>query len=187
MDLQLSDIRINLDGSDSPPVAVRVRLDTWNHWLLVACENVVAADMHEARLREAIADGDDNAKCGATEAEFRSAMTALSASVFAIDAFYATVKERFGTHPDQAQWAKNGTARHIQVAETFRLHFGVKDPAFLRQVLKELMKFRARAVHPQGGFVLPTTAPTSTQAWLLASSPSLRSTHERCSPYQSAL
>ncbi len=155
MDLQVSDLKIGLGGSYSPSPNVKVRLDTWNHWLLIACENVGAANAHETQLLEAIARGDDDAKGQAIEAEFRAAMTGLSASVFAIDAFYATVKERFGAHPDQQAWAKNGTARSVQIAETLRHHFGVKDPAFLRQALKELMKFRSRAVHPHGGFVAP--------------------------------
>lgn len=150
MDLNISGIKIPLDGSESPPVTATVRLDTWQHWLLVACDNVVLASAEEEKLHAAIA-ADDAAKGVALEAEFRPSMTALSACAFAIDAFYGTVVERFGSHPDHATWRKNRLARHKQIAETLRYRLKLKPTGMptVRGFLRELFRFRDRAVHPE--------------------------------------
>lgn len=151
MDLSISNINIPLDGSQIPPVTATVRLDTWQHWLLVACDNVVLASAEEVKLHAAIAVDDDAAKGAALEAEFRPSMTALSACAFAIDAFYGTIVERFGSHPDHAIWRKNRLARHKQIAETLRYRLKLKPTGMptVRGFLRELFRFRDRAVHPQ--------------------------------------
>lgn len=57
MDLQVRNIKIPLGGSPPPPVSVRVRLDTWQHWLLVACDNTTLASTEESVLRQQIGSG----------------------------------------------------------------------------------------------------------------------------------
>ncbi len=158
MDLTISGIQLPPGGGRMPPVQATVRLDTWQHWLLIACDNVAAATEHEAHLHEAIAQNDDAIKGSAVEAEFRAAMTAVSACAFAIDAFYATVVERMGAHPDHDIWRKNRLARPKQIAETLRYHFKYKAKGMpvVEGVLEELFRFRDRAVHPPAAFREPS-------------------------------
>ena len=54
--------------------------------------------------------------------ELKAAMRATTSAAFAIDAFYASVKERSPEHPDADKWRANRTARNKQIAETFRYH-----------------------------------------------------------------
>ncbi len=93
----------------------------------------------------------------AIEAEFRAAMTAIAACAFAIDAFYGTLVARFGSHPDHAKWRENRTSRHAQLAATFQYHLKLKDAGMptVRQLIKEVQRFRDRAVHPRTEFVEP--------------------------------
>ncbi len=157
MDLTISGIQLLSGGGQLLPVTASVRLDTWQHWLLIACDNVASASEQEARLHEAISRDDDAAKGDALEAEFRPAMTALSACAFAIDAFYATVIERMGAHPDRDKWRDKRLTRHRQIAETLRYHFKYKAKGMpvVNGVLEELFRFRDRAVHPPAAFREP--------------------------------
>lgn len=76
-------------------------------------------------------------------------------------AFYDTVKLELGRHPQEAAWKKNRTARAAQVTETLRYRFqlGPGFTAQLRQYVDELFRFRGRAVHPDGQWVVPNYRP----------------------------
>ncbi|TGN65039.1 hypothetical protein EXE59_14490 [Nocardioides eburneiflavus] len=163
MDIRISNLQIPLDGSDPPSMTLMVRSDTWHHWLLTACDNTTLAATEESVLHSTILREKDaehelaELKRLALEAEFRAAMTVLTACAFAIDAFYSTVVARFGKHPDAELWNKNRTARHSQIAATFHFHLKIKNAGMpnIRQFLKELFKFRDLAVHPPTEFADP--------------------------------
>ena len=163
MDLRISNLRIPLDGSAPPPVTASVRMDTWHHWLFVACDQVRVASDHEADLHQALAEEratgseDSPRKQAALEGEFRGAMITVASCAFAVDAFYATVKERFGSHPDAERWKDNGIPRHGQIAATLHYRLKLKGRAMpvIRDLLKQLFKFRDMAVHPHALFSDP--------------------------------
>jgi hypothetical protein len=162
MDIRISNLKITLDGSNPPSMTLKVRSDTWQHWLLTACDNTRLAATEENVLRSIIAQetpGDEMGalKARALEAEFRAAMTALAACAFAIDAFYSSVVARFGRHPDAHVWKKNRTARHAQIAATCHYHLKLKNAGVpnVRQFIKELFRFRDLAVHPPAEFADP--------------------------------
>lgn len=104
MDLRISNITINLKSGEIDPVMVHVRLDTWNHWLHVTREMRDKAGGALARVLAASSSNDDNALGMALEKEFRYGMLAISAAAFAVDAFYASVTERYGRHPQHSVW-----------------------------------------------------------------------------------
>ena len=162
MDVQVSNLKVSLDGSEPPSMTFKVRVDTWHHWMTVACDNTAMAGTQENILRNQIAvstpDNDmADFKSGSLEAEFRAAMTALAACAFAVDAFYATILERFGEHPDSGAWKRNRTARHAQIAATLHDHLKIKNAAMptVRQFIKEIFNFRDLAVHPHARFQEP--------------------------------
>ena len=68
-------------------------LDVWDRWLEIALGETKSAGVAHAQLLESLS-GTDNARGAALEREFRSALLAVATSAFAIDAFYAAVKER---------------------------------------------------------------------------------------------
>jgi hypothetical protein len=79
----------------------------------------------------------------------------MTSFAFAVDAFYDTVRNELGPHPDQPAWRKNRTSRATQVAETlrYRFHIGTQFTDMLRVLVKELFEFRARAVHPSSAYL----------------------------------
>ncbi|MFC5179421.1 hypothetical protein [Nocardioides taihuensis] len=115
--------------------------------------------MEESTLHGHVVQGTPEAGLGdlealAMEAEFRAAMTAIAACAFAVDAFYTTIVERFGPHPDAQAWKRNRTARHAQIAATLHYHLKIKSSAMptVREFLSELFRFRDLAVHPHAQF-----------------------------------
>jgi hypothetical protein len=155
-------LKIALDGSDPPPITVEVRLDTWQHWLRVAVANVDRANAAHVDLLAAHAASDDAAKGRVLHDEFQAAMVAMSSAAFALDAFYATVKDRIPPRPDlEAAWSKNRTSRAARISETLRRAFKISNTGagVLRATVKELFKFRNWAVHPPARFREPIMHP----------------------------
>ena len=86
-------------------------------------------------------------------------MVAVTAAAIALDAFYASLKQRNGPHPDEAAWRQRLAAgvkphpRHWQIAETLIgawFAWSVRNPAAaeLRRRVKRLFILRDLAVHP---------------------------------------
>lgn len=152
-------ISIGEDGKpESPPLVPHLRLDLWPTWLEIGCEHTRRAHETASQLSPDLADQD---KANLLSRELQDAMVAMCAFAFAFDGFYDVVKSELGDHPDSAQWRQEGrrpTPRHKQVAETLRFHFqlGPQFTGQLKQLLKELFKFRGRAVHPSSSY-LPAT------------------------------
>ena len=133
----------------------QIVLDTWRHWLMIAIEHADNAIRAHERLLTAHAKNDDPEKGHALEAEFISAMQAISAAAFSLEAFYAAVKERLPADEELAKrWAKNRTAQPARISETMIRAFQVTHAGrtTLRNNLQEIFKFRGYAVHPPAKF-----------------------------------
>ena len=121
-------------------------------WLELALEHLSQAGQDHATLLEALESDDDAAIASALEAELRSGMQAMIASATAVDALYASAKDRVSIPPSLTKrWRQNGTARWRQVAEVLRRAFLLKPGAFvdqMRTALREIYRFRDMAVHP---------------------------------------
>lgn len=151
---RVGSIRVNFDTGEIDPVVPDIRIDTWNHWVIVAREAQVRTEEALTRVHAAH-EANDNRLLGlALEEEFRNAMVAISAAAFAIDAFYASVKERYGSHPQNGEWRTGRLARYKQVSETLRWAWNVRPEAakLLRDMLRQLYKFRDSAVHSPADF-----------------------------------
>jgi hypothetical protein len=147
-------LRLNLASGEIDPVVLDVRIDTWNHWIVVAREAQSRANAALVDVRASHESGDNVALGLALEEEFRNGMTAISAAAFAVDAFYASVKERHAIHPQSAAWQAGRLARYKQVAETLRWAWNVKPESakVIRGALKQLYNFRDSAVHSPAEF-----------------------------------
>lgn len=133
------------------PITLYTGSDMCLHWLRLAYNHLLMTEEASNALIEAKKRSNNDEIGNALNLEFSSGMQAIMASVIAIDAFYASVKEHVVISAETAQaWHDNGTARYKQVAEVFRLAFRLDnaDTQSLRKVIKRLFYFRNRAVHP---------------------------------------
>jgi hypothetical protein len=176
-DLRISELTISI-GDDGKPSAgaprVELRTDMWPFWLEEAIDAaVIASDVARQipdvveQLEDALEEG------GATESidrvlthlvsrELRASMRAIASCAFAIDALYAAVKARSPTHPHQAAWTKNRTARNVQVADTFRHHLRIANAASVSEIrsrVSQIFEYRDWAVHPGARFREPEYRP----------------------------
>jgi hypothetical protein len=138
-------------------MSVSVRTDMWRFWLRGAIDAAaVAADVagHIPLMLERVEAGAATYAVDLADLAIReliASMQAITASAFAIDGFYATVKYRSPPHPDQAKWDDNETARYKQITETFFYHLRIGDQKVKKQIrtwVSELYEFRDAAVHP---------------------------------------
>jgi hypothetical protein len=135
-------------------------------WLDIAFRRAIEAEEGRAELLAAWATPDNERVLLALEREFEAAMQAMAAAAIALDAFYASVKERIEIpQAIKDAWKKNRTARHAQVSEVLRLAFKIGPKSFetLRTVVKEIMRFRHLAVHPKGQHDEPVLHPVLKQ------------------------
>jgi hypothetical protein len=165
-DFALRDVTFTLsdDGEVSgPPPRVEMRTDMWPFWLEEAIDAaVLAAESADQipTLTEQLATTADPAALehdidDLMFAELKASMRAVTASAFAIDAFYASIKERSPEHPDQNKWRDQRTARYKQVAESFKYHLKINNHAAaeeFRRRISEVFRFRDWAVHPGAKF-----------------------------------
>jgi hypothetical protein len=144
-------IRFDKEGVHASHAGTSLRLDMCRHWLRIAVAHVADAAAANRDLLEADSSG-ENANLGTIlEREFRSSMQATVSATIALDAFYAAIKDRIDVPQDQmSAWRKNKTARWKQMAEVFRLAFGLSDRALdeVRGRLDEAFQYRNCAIHP---------------------------------------
>jgi hypothetical protein len=144
-------LRVIMEGGDLVP---QVRYDMCIAWVEIALG-------HLSRARDFRADrdaawkeaGNDLAKAAALEGEFESALQAIAAMAFALDALYAMLSPHAGISADIRQkWKERGTARYAQIAEVFKVLFKLSNSTTqeLRRVLKAIFEQRDYAVHPPG-------------------------------------
>jgi hypothetical protein len=144
-------IRFDMEAMHTSHTGTSLRLDMCRHWLRIAVAHVADAATANRNLLEADSSGEEANLGTILEREFRSSMQATVSATIALDAFYAAIKDRIVVPQDQmSAWRKNRTARWKQMAEVFRLAFGLSDRAFdeVRKLLKEAFKYRDWAIHP---------------------------------------
>lgn len=146
-----------LDGSAPPPVQVELLLELWDRWLEISGGQTVAAEAAHRQLLDEIKAGDEG-RGPALEAEFNAALLATATVAFAVDAFYAAVKERVPRHPHADVWAKNRTPREKRIVEVFKYAFALKSghPEQIANFLRALFTLRAQAVHPPAQYQPPS-------------------------------
>jgi hypothetical protein len=148
------------------PVSPELRVEMWTHWLQESVDGAVAAlDAQVAIAAEVAAlagvtpAGDEQGLQDLLDAELRASMRTISASAFAVDAFYASVQARSPDHPHREKRRTpraNGrrTSRHTIVFETLRYHLNIRPaaaPEYRRRVT-DLFRFRGWAVHADAKF-----------------------------------
>lgn len=155
-------IRISINDEGQPvlePVVPHLRTDMWPQWLMEAVEAAQSARMAEAEVSRLAGESvrDEEALDVAMSAELRASMRTITASAFAIDAFYASIKARSPAHPDADKWSAHRTPRYAQVFEMVRFSLKLKEPGALeiRNRIKEMFRFRDWAVHPGSRFREP--------------------------------
>lgn len=89
-------------------------------------------------------------------------MLTICGAAFALDAFYAALKER-STRVAKIPIAagKRRSTRHNIIAEALRREFRVGGAGMvnLRNMLRQIFRFRTYAVHPRADFTLPVVKP----------------------------
>jgi hypothetical protein len=169
-DLRISNISIPiaLDGTASMGSAtVEMRTDMWRFWLEEAIDGTVAAadSAHQIpplyqQYEAGKATNEDLDRL--VIREMIASMRAITASAFAIDAFYAGVKARSPKYPHQDMWHEKKTARHKQVADTFRVQLRITDRQAVKEIksrVSQVFRFRDWAVHPGSKFREPVYRP----------------------------
>lgn len=154
-DVRVSGMQFSVgeDGSLKGNIELQVRLDMTVYWFLIALAHLVACEKNMRALETAWPIGDQKRIQRLLEAEFTSGMQAAAAAAFAIDAFYASVKDYITVPPaTQTAWEKGGTARHRIITQTLCRGFKMDNTSArsLAAALKERFWFRDLTVHPSG-------------------------------------
>ena len=150
-------IGIGADGQPFvSPLTIHLAYDVTPMWLEVALRHL--QDAHKAHGQTiAVWKGtDEDAKLSALERQVDASMQTIIAVATAIDAFYAVVKGMIEIEAETlTAWRTNKTARHIQIVETLKRAFQVKDVAKISDLLEQLYRFRGWAVHPPADAAAP--------------------------------
>lgn len=145
----------NLGGT---PVELHTGIDMSPYWLNIAYQHVKAAEKAHNGLMLAKSEKNDNLIGEYLKKESSEGMQAIVASGIAIDAYYASIKE-YVEIPNSTldAWRVNGTARYKQIAEVFRVGFHLSDKSSrnVRDILKQNLDLRDKAVHPCTGTTYP--------------------------------
>ncbi|MGK2963755.1 MAG: hypothetical protein ACSLFK_16665 [Gemmatimonadaceae bacterium] len=146
-------ITVSADGNlDAGSPTFSLSLDLTSYWLEIAVSQFRDAEKHHHALLAASRSDDNDGVSRSMEAECKASMQAFAAAAIALDAFYAAVKDRTPIPADLiAIWHAKGTARYKQITEVFRRAFrmGPRSAVHLRKRIREVFKWRDRAVHPQ--------------------------------------
>lgn len=163
--LRLSGLKIiaNDDGSiEMPPVTTHLRTDMWPTWLMDMIDAAAEAQAFRDLLPAAIAAEDEEEKSRLLHRELRASMRAITGAAFAMDAFYAALKARAGSHPDERIWRQKRTPRHAQIHATIEYHLGARTNTASKELmsfLKQVFRARGAAVHPGSQFREPVLRP----------------------------
>lgn len=162
--VSVADLKVTVlpDGKMEAGVRVELGLDMCPSWLEIAFERQSESDEAYRRLLAAVAAGDDDSMGIALKADFSASLQSIMAGAVALDAFYASVKERIEIDEGTLQgWRQKRTARYKQITEVLRRAFGL-SPEGVSQVrfqTKNIFRFRDIAVHPDSRTRLPTYYP----------------------------
>jgi hypothetical protein len=157
-------LTVSLSSDGSPDVSLHflVSLDMCPYWLEIAVGHLRNAAVARGELQGAKRSSVNQDAGSALEHEFSAGMQAITSSAIALDALYASVRDRI-TVPASVitTWQTKRTARHRQVSEVFRRAFRVKGKGFrnLSTIAAQLYRFRDLAVHPAATFTNPVPHP----------------------------
>lgn len=153
--LRLSNLSFSIapDGSVASDVSFSVAVDFTPYWLEIAADQVALAEERHTALLDALHAENEDRMDAAMQRECKASMQAMAAAAIALDAFYGVVKDMVELPTDlEDRWKEKRTARYRQVTEVLRRAFQVppRSAVTLRADLREIFKWRDRAVHPSG-------------------------------------
>ena len=156
-------IGFGADGKQSMRVEkFELALDVCPIWLEIAAGHLDVAKSASERLRSTV-QSSDQARVGQDiEEEFRASIQSVVASAVAVESMYASLRlHNVVDAATRKSWRDNKTARYVQVAETVRRAFRIKDEdsMAIRRALKDLYDARDNSVHPDGDFAAPLWHP----------------------------
>jgi hypothetical protein len=143
-------------------ILIHTGIDLCPYWLEIAYEHLLRTEKADTDLQRAKEAKNDEKIAAALQAEFTAGMQAIMASGIAIDAYYACVKELINIPRELTQaWRTSGTARYRQIAEVLKRAFPMSQESAkqLREILKQNIGFRDKAVHPPSGTEAPLLHP----------------------------
>lgn len=155
-------ISIGESGEPNAQLTLYAALDVTPHWLGIALSHLQVAAQEHPKLDPLWQQQDNDEIARVLEAEFIASMQAMMAAAIGIDSFYAAVKEHITLPAATLQaWRDKGTARHKQVYEVLRRGFKIGKGALpkVREMLKEIYRFRDLAVHPDPKLAQPLVHP----------------------------
>ncbi|MBW4420381.1 MAG: hypothetical protein KME13_14295 [Myxacorys californica WJT36-NPBG1] len=155
-------IKIDEKGELNADLKLHVHYDVCPVWLKLAFQHLLEAEERNKEVIAAWKTPDNNRVAQALESEFESGMQAIMSGAIAVDAFYASVKDKISLPEELTKsWSKNKTARNMQIAEVMRRAFLMGESSFhqVRDHLKEIMRLRGMAVHPSGKIDEPILHP----------------------------
>jgi hypothetical protein len=161
-------VRIAPDGlvidlnSGSGSLALETSIEVWPYWFDIAMDQVVQAHLARTDLVMAHSIHDEEQKARALHQECKSAMIAISACAFGIDAIYGAVTERASVaRTTLDQWSINRTPRYSRIHQTFVQLFRMSNTHSkdMRLVLRQIFELRDRSVHASGAFSPPCLHP----------------------------
>lgn len=161
MQITVSNLSFSIgpDGAlETTPIILQTGLDLCPYWLDISFEHLLCAERANDDLMVAKEAQNNEQIAKALQAEFTAGMQAIMASAVAMDAYYASVKDRIDLPKDLSRvWRQKGTARYKQIAEVLRRAFPMpqKNAKRLRDIIKQNMSFRDKAIHPSSGATAP--------------------------------
>lgn len=155
-------LSIGDDGEMKATVTLHIHYDLCSKWLEIAARHL--SDAKERKLERVAAwtTDDEDAKGRTLEQEFEASMQAIMAAAIALDAFYATIKDKTNIPENTFRiWKAKKRARHAQIGEVLRQAYSLPPGCVkeLKGALSEIFKFRDWAVHPPGGIQAPVLHP----------------------------
>ena len=139
-----------------------VRLDMSVYWLELAVKHLDECRTAADAVRSACGINDEPAIGAALERECMGGMQAVAAAAIALDALYASSRDRAVLPAGTIEtWRRRKTARYMQVSRfSGVLSASARGPlAVHRTLLGEIYRFRDLTVHPSGDYSVPVQHP----------------------------
>ena len=156
----LTDIKFSIgpDGTVTGSVTSTLGLNMCPLWFEAAFRQLEQCQEANQRVLAAHAVANDGDLKTALYDEALAGMQAVSATCFAIDAYYALLKEHTTIEPELIRvWRAKATPRYAQIAQVINRTFKTRNigQQHLRKILKQGFDFRDRAVHPPAAAAAP--------------------------------
>jgi hypothetical protein len=154
-------LRLGSGGLQLDPVVPELALEMWPHWLEIALRHASAARESHGKLLAA-RDSQSPTTGQHLDEELQSSIQTITATAFAVDAFYGSWVEQINLSPlTKAAWTQNKTPRHARILEAIRIGSVLRNDQVqsLKRVLSSVFRFRDWAVHPPADFRQPVLHP----------------------------